>query len=151
MSASLMGCHSLIAFENQYRLPICNANIGGYAHWKGSKYVLYMIWWQTHSTVPCEMLYRLVWVAILCHLPQYEYGSRVPKPGYEGGGIPGSVRILGQVTQFWQNILNLYYSTGSWKLRGAMWVAAESGNLWSWALHTTHYYYNYQYFCIQWH
>ena len=50
-----------------------------------------------------------------------------------------------------ENILNLYYSTGSWKLRGAMWVAAESGNLWSWALHTTHYYYNYQYFCIQWH
>ena len=37
--------------------------------------------------------------------------SRVP-----GRGIPGSVRILGQVTQFWQNILNLYYSTGSWKL-----------------------------------
>ena len=32
---------------------------------------------------------------------------------YPGGGIPGSVRILGQVTQFWQNILNLYYSTGS--------------------------------------
>ena len=33
-----------------------------------------------------------------------------------GGGIPGSVRILGKGTQFWQNILNLYYSTGSWKL-----------------------------------
>ena len=40
--------------------------------------------------------------------------SRVPE--YPGGGIPGSLRILGQVTQFWQNILNLYYSTGSWKL-----------------------------------
>ena len=24
-----------------------------------------------------------MWVAILCHLPQYEYGSWVPKPGYE--------------------------------------------------------------------
>ena len=35
--------------------------------------------------------------------------------------------------------------------REAVWVAAESGDLWSWALFTTHYYYNYQYFCIQWH
>ena len=44
-------------------------------------------------------------------------------------------------------ILNLYYSTGSWKLfwyplcgiqcqREAVWVAAESGNLWSGALRT---------------
>ena len=33
----------------------------------------------------------------------------------------------------------------------AVWVAAESGNLWSRALDTTHYYYNYQYFYIQWH
>ena len=35
--------------------------------------------------------------------------------------------------------------------REAVWVAAESGTLWSGALHTTHYYCNYQYFCIQWH
>ena len=86
-------------------------------------------------------------------------GSRVPG---SGGGIPGSVRLLRQVTQFWQNILNLYYSTDSWKSfwypltgilcqREAVWVAAESGNLWSGALHTAHYYCNYQYFCIQWH
>ena len=54
MCVSLMGCHSLIVFENQYHLPICHANIGGYAHWKGSKYVLRMVWWQTHSTVPRE-------------------------------------------------------------------------------------------------
>ena len=81
---------------------------------------------------------------------------------YPGGGIPGSVRILGQVTQFRQNILNLYYSTGPWKLfwypltgilcqREAVSVAAKSWNLWSVVLHTTHYYYNYQYLCIQWH
>ena len=24
-----------------------------------------------------------VWMAELCHLPQYEYGPLVPKPGYE--------------------------------------------------------------------
>ena len=36
--------------------------------------------------------------------------SRVP-----GWWDPGSVWILEQVTQFWQNILNLSYSTGSWK------------------------------------
>ena len=43
-----------------------------------------------------------------------EYGSRVPKPGYEAkpSVIPGFLRMLRQVTQFWQNILNLYYSTG---------------------------------------
>ena len=41
--------------------------------------------------------------------------------------------------------------TGILCQREAVWVAAESGDLWSWALHTTHYYYNYQYFCIQWH
>ena len=35
---------------------------------------------------------------------------------YPSGGMPGSIRILGQVAQFWQNILNLYYSTCSWKL-----------------------------------
>ena len=61
--------------------------------------------------------------------------------------------------QFWHNILNLYYITGSWKLswypltgilcqREAVWVAAESENLWSGALHTTHHYYNYQYFSV---
>ena len=49
-----MGCHSLIIFKNAYRLPICDANIGGYAHWKGSKYILHMVWWQTHSSVPLE-------------------------------------------------------------------------------------------------
>ena len=62
--------------------------------------------------------------------------SRVP-----GLWIPGSVRILGQVTQFWQKLLNVFYSTGSWKLfwypftgivcqREAVWVAA-GGDLWS--------------------
>ena len=35
--------------------------------------------------------------------------------------------------------------------RGRWWVAAECGDLWSEALHTTHYYHIYQYFCIQWH
>ena len=75
--------------------------------------------------ISCIQLVRLshgytdwVWFAILCHLLQYEYKSRVHKPVYEakGDGVPGSIRILGQVTQFWQNILNLYYSTGPWKL-----------------------------------
>ena len=52
---------------------------------------------------------------VTCPSMSTDPGSRgVAK--YPGGGIPGSVRILGQVTQFWQNILNLYYSTGSWKL-----------------------------------
>ena len=41
--------------------------------------------------------------------------------------------------------------TGILCQRKAVWVAADSSDLWSWALHTTHYYYNYQYFCIQWH
>ena len=68
------------------------------------------------------------------HLPQYEYGSRVP---YPGGGIPGSVRILGQVTQFWQNILNLYYSTGSWKFfHTPYWHSVSEGgsvsSSWKW-------------------
>ena len=140
-----------------------------------NKYEIFMEQAHTQNNLVAESALRMVHdvIQIKCGLPycvtcpsmKYGYGSRVPKPGYEaepsGGGIPGSVRILGQVTQFWQNILNLYQSTDSWKLfpypllafcqRGAVWVAAESGNLWSWALHTTHYYYNYQYFCIQWH
>ena len=39
-------------------------------------------------------------------------------PGTRRSRVPGwwSVRILGQVTQFWQNIHNLHYNTGSWKL-----------------------------------
>ena len=73
-------------------------------------------------------------------------------PGTRRSRVPGwwdplIVRILGQVTQFWQSILYLYFSTGSWKLfwyllsgiqcqRKAGWVAAKSGNLWSGALHT---------------
>ena len=40
----LMGRHSLIIFKNKCCLPICDANIGGYAHWKGAKYVLHMVW-----------------------------------------------------------------------------------------------------------
>ena len=54
----------------------------------------------------CERLYVL---PKLCHLPQYEYGSRDPPPGYSGSVIirripgfreSGSVLILGQVTQY---------------------------------------------------
>ena len=75
-------------------------------------------------------------------------GSRRGKAEYPGGGIPESVRILGEVTQFWQNILNLYFSTDSWNLffypkvtgilcqKEAVWAAAKSGDLWSKALHT---------------
>ena len=89
---------------------------------------------------------------MLCHLPQYEYGSWVPNPGYEA---KPSTRVMGSRDQyeywarwrsFWQNILNLYYSTDSWKLfwypllgiqyqRETVCVAGESGNLWPWALH----------------
>ena len=68
------------------------------------------IWWDhanlpitASGKIPCGVLSEVRSVgkgAILCHLPQFEYGSRAPKPGYPGGGIPGSVRILGQVTQF---------------------------------------------------
>ena len=94
-----------------------------------------------------------VWVVILCHLSKYKYGSR----------IPGPKRILGQVTQFWQDILNLYYSTGSQDcfntivqlseicVRGRLWVAIESSDLWSGVPHTTQNYQSYYYWCIHRH
>ena len=82
-------------------------------------------------------------VAILWHLPQYEYGSRVPIPGYEAK--KPRTRVVGSRDpyEYWvrwhslANIRNLYYSTGSWKLiwypltgilcqKEAVWVAAES-------------------------
>ena len=74
---------------------------------------------------------------------------------------PGIRTNTGADYTVWQNILNLYYSRSYWKsfsyplmtlwVRGTWWVAAESGDLWSWTLYTTHYYQNYQYFCIQYH
>ena len=50
---------------------------------------------------------------------------------------PGSVLIMGQVTQFWQSILNLYYSTGSWKLlHTPYWHSVSEGgsvsSSWKW-------------------
>ena len=51
-----------------------------------------------------QMLYRL------------SMGYHTVSPAPVWVRIPGSVTILGQVTQFWQNILDLYYSTGSGKL-----------------------------------
>ena len=58
--------------------------------------------------------------------------SRVP-----GWLDPGIRRILGQVTQFGQNILNLYYSTGSWKLfHTPYWHSVSEGgsvsSSWKW-------------------
>ena len=47
-----------------------------------------------------------VWVQIPG--PQNRVRGEAKSPA---DGIPGYVRVLGQVTQFWQNILNLYYST----------------------------------------
>ena len=117
---------------------------------------------------PCIVLYRLsmgwytvspapVWARI--QGPQTRVRGEAE---YPGGGIPGSVFILGQVTQFWQNILDLYNSTGFWKLfwhqqctvSGIVYqkeVAVKSSGLWSGAPHTTHYYVNHYYWCIQWH
>ena len=140
---------------------------------QGPRHPGYIVWCATLSP---SWLHCLMCRVIAILVIQIKYGlpycvtcpsmSTDPgslNPGTRRSRVPGwSVRILGQVTQFWQNILNLYYSTGSWKFffipltgtlcqREAVWIAAESGDLWSWALHTTHYYYNYQYFSIQWH
>ena len=61
-----------------------------------------------------------------------------------GSPNPGARRIrvlgagdTGQVTQFWQNILNLYYSTGSWKLfHTPYWHSVSEGgsvsSSWKW-------------------
>ena len=51
--------------------------------------------------LPVSVLYELS-MGCQCHLSQYRYGSRVLNPD--------------TMTQFSQNILNLYYSTGSCKL-----------------------------------
>ena len=97
----------------------------------------------------------------MCHLAQYEYGSRIPKPRYEvkqstwAVGIRESVRILGKTTQFSQNIFSLYYSTGSWNSFHTFvqqlafcvrsWVAVESAGLLPDAPHTAQYYLNIYY------
>ena len=60
-----------------------------------------------HWNFQIQIKYGLPY-CVTCPSMSMDPGSLNP-----GGGIPGSIRILGQVTQFWQNILNLYYSTGS--------------------------------------
>ena len=115
------------------------------------------------STVPGDGLVPTDTVVITIQMSR-DPGSL--NPGTKRSRVPGcwDPRIhtnTGAGDTVLANILNLYHSTGSWKLswyaitvilcqREAVWVAAASGNLWSGALHTTHYYYNYWYFCIQW-
>ena len=73
--------------------------------------------------------------SVTCPSMSTDPGSLNPGRGvaeYPGGGIPGSVRILGQVTQFWQNILNLYYSTGTWKLFSYPLLAFCVNSSWKW-------------------
>ena len=72
------------------------------------------------------------------------------KAEYPSGGIPRSEEILRQGTQLWTDILKLYYSTDSRKL---FWYVLTGilCDLWSGDIHTLRYYYNYQYFCIEWH
>ena len=81
---------------------------------------------------------------------------------YPGGGFPGCVRLLEQVTHFWPNILNLYCSTClylfwhpivqlfSFCVGERSWVTTERRGLRSSVPHTTRYYYTYHYFCIHW-
>ena len=86
-----------------------------------------------------------------CVTCPYEYGSRVPKPGYEAQPstlVVGSRDPYDLVCVIAQVLENCFH-TGILCQREAVWVAVESRDLWSWALHPTHYYYNYQYFCIQ--
>ena len=73
--------------------------------------------------------------------PGTSWGRRWCDPGIR------SVRILGQVTQFWQTILNLFYSTGSlnsfWcHLPGIQWQRESLSS----RSPSHRHYYNYQYF-----
>ena len=88
-----------------------------------------------------------------------EYGSRVPKPGYEA---KPSARVMGSRDpyEYWgrwhsfgkpylnciiaQDFLNCFGNTIvqilAFYVRGRSWVAAGSAGLWSEAPHTTHFY-----------
>ena len=73
---------------------------------------------QFYSVPSCVLYYTdQVWLVILCHLPPYKYGSRVPKPGYAAKPCTQLVVsrdpywYCGGCEEFWQNIINLYYST----------------------------------------
>ena len=66
-----------------------------------------------HVFISIQIEYGLPYYAI-CPSVSTEPGSG--EDSYPGGGIPGTVRILGQLAQIWQNIFKLYCSTGSWKL-----------------------------------
>ena len=94
-----------------------------------------------------ERLYRL-----------YQHpGTRLRRvPGFRD---PGSILTLGQVTQYGNPYLICIIAQFPKKcfdthlmeicVRGSWRIAAESRDMWSGALHTTLYYYNYLYFCTQ--
>ena len=98
---------------------------------------------------PCYVI-QIKYV-LLCHLPQYEYGSRVRLvPGWWDPGIPTNTGAGDTVLANTQSILIIaYILTLFWHhhcaatgIMWGLWVAAESAGMWSGAPHTTHYYAN---------